>query len=459
MQPMTWANLLSRKRLGVSQPEQTEIGRSHFQKDIDRIIFSSAFRRLDRKTQVHPLPENDNIHTRLPHSLEVSSVGRSLGTKVGQRLDDELREIGIDSSNIGDIVQAACLAHDIGNPPFGHSGEEAIRSWFRATANQEFVKDLTSAELNDFQNFEGNAQGLRIITKLEYYLFEGGMRLTYATLGTFLKYPWASDFIPTAGKNKYGCNQTEREILQEIATELGLIARSTTAWYRHPLSYLMEAADDICYALIDLEDGIEMGFITYREAIDILGIIVDFDKIPPLHSSCQGNELLNRQIAIARGRAMNTAIEAVVDTFMQHKDDLLHGNFSYEDPIAACGGRVKQCIELAKYTAQEKIFNNPRKIQIEVGSHATIEVLLDAFIQAAYLLKNNDSPGERAFRQRDRVFDSQQQTIFNLMGTHQPKSEWSLHHSYMHILDFISGMTDDRAVSIAKQVISAIEYN
>jgi dGTPase len=450
MKPMTWANLLSRKRSGVNQLEQQEVGRSHFQKDIDRIIFSSAFRRLDRKTQVHPLPENDNIHTRLPHSLEVSSVGRSLGTKVGQRLDDELREIGIEPSNVGDIVQAACLAHDIGNPPFGHSGEAAIRSWFRATANQEFVKDLTPAELNDFQNFEGNAQGLRIITKLEYYLFEGGMRLTYATLGAFLKYPWTSDFIPTAGKNKYGCNQTEREMLQEIATELGLIARSTTAWYRHPLSYLMEAADDICYALIDLEDGIEMGFITYREAIDILGVIVDFDKIPPLHSSCQGNELLNRQIAIARGRAMNTAIEAVVDTFMQYKDDLLHGNFSYEDPIAACGGRVKECIELAKYTAQEKIFNNPRKIQIEVGSHATIEVLLDAFIRAAYLLKSTDC---------DRGFSTNHQTILDLMGTHQPHSEWSLHHSYMHILDFISGMTDDRAVSIAKQIVSKIEYN
>jgi dGTPase len=450
MKPMTWANLLSRKRSGVSQLEQQEIGRSHFQKDIDRIIFSSAFRRLDRKTQVHPLSENENIHTRLPHSLEVSSVGRSLGTKVGQRLDDELREIGIEPSNVGDIVQAACLAHDIGNPPFGHSGEEAIRAWFRATANREFVKDLTPAELNDFQNFEGNAQGLRIITKLEYYLFEGGMRLTYATLGTFIKYPWTSDFIPTAGKNKYGCNQTEREILQEIATELGLIARSTAAWYRHPLSYLMEAADDICYALIDLEDGIEMGFITYHEAIDILKIVVDFDRIPPLHSSYQGNELLSRQIAIARGRAMNTAIEAVVDTFIQHKDDLLHGNFSYEDPIAACGGRVKECIELAKHTAQEKIFNNPRKIQTEVGSYATIEILLAAFIRAAYLLKNND---------RDRKFHSNHQKILDLLGTHQPKSEWSLHHSYMHILDFISGITDDRAVSIAKQIVSTIEYN
>ena len=193
MNRMTWANLLSRKRSGVSQIEQKEVGRSHFQKDIDRIIFSSAFRRLNHKTQVHPLPENDNIHTRLPHSLEVSSVGRSLGTKVGKRLTDELKCIEIEASDLGDIVQAACLAHDIGNPPFGHSGEVAIGDWFRANADSDCLKDLTKAELNDFQNFEGNAQGLRIITKLEYYLFEGGMRLTYATLGTFLKYPWTLD--------------------------------------------------------------------------------------------------------------------------------------------------------------------------------------------------------------------------------------------------------------------------
>jgi dGTPase len=442
MDRMKWENLLSRKRSGVDRVEQKEVGRSHFQKDIDRIIFSSAFRRLNHKTQVHPLPENDNIHTRLPHSLEVSSVGRSLGTKVGQRLYDELSGIGVEPSHIGDIVQAACLAHDIGNPPFGHSGEEAIRSWFRSPVNKKFIQDLNIAELNDFQNFEGNAQGLRIVTKLEYYLFEGGMRLTYATLGTFLKYPWTSEFIGT-GKKKYGCNQTEREILTEIARELGLVARSTTAWCRHPLSYLMEAADDICYALIDLEDGIEMGFITYDEAIDILKIIVDFDKIPPLHSSCQGNELLGRTIAIARGKAMNTAIEAVVDAFIQHKDDLLAGNFMYDDLIAACGGRVKECIDLAKHTATEKIFNHPRKLQIEVGSHSKIEILLDAFIPAAYLLKNDRG---------DEFILSKQRKILELMGTHQPKPEWSLHHSYMHVLDFVSGMTDNYAVNIVKQI-------
>jgi dGTPase len=443
MERMKWANLFSRKRYGVSQLEQKEAGRSHFQKDIDRIIFSTAFRRLNDKTQVHPLSENDNIRTRLPHSLEVSSVGRSLGKKVGQRLSAELKGIGIEPSDVGDIVQAACLAHDIGNPPFGHSGEEAIRAWFRSPAHHKFFKDLHSLELNDFQNFEGNAQGLRIITKLEYYLFEGGMRLTYATLGTFMKYPWTSDLLTRSAKKKYGCDRTERDILADIATELGLIQRQQTAWCRHPLAYLMEAADDICYALIDLEDGIEMGFITYDETIETLGIVFDFDNIPPLHASCVGNDLLSRKIAIARGKVMNIAIGDIVDTFIQHKDDLLEGNFPSEDLIGACGGRVKECIDTAKNIAKDKIFNNPRKIQIEKGSHAKIEILLDAFIGSAYTLKIHGD---------DEFFTPKHRQILDLMGGHQPKQDWSLHHSYMHILDFISGMTDNYAANIARQI-------
>lgn len=440
---MTWANLLSRQRAGVIQIEPQEVGRSHFQRDIDRIIFSSAFRRLNHKTQVHPLPENDNIHTRLPHSLEVSSVGRSLGTKVGKKLAAELREIAIEPSDLGDIVQAACLAHDIGNPPFGHSGEKAIGQWFRKNADRDFLKNLSKAELTDFQNFEGNAQGLRIITKLEYYLFEGGMRLTYATLGTFIKYPWTSDLLASAGKKKYGCNRSELDILTEIGAKLGLIQQAPTAWCRHPLSYLMEAADDICYASIDLEDGIEMGFLTYDEVIDILKIVVDFDKIPPLHSSCEGNELRGRQIAIARGRAINTLIEGVVATFIDRQDELLNGEFSDEDLICAGGGRVQEFIQTAKDAAQTKIFNNPRKIQLEIGSYQTIETLLAPFIEATYAMYSPSADDNIADRHTK---------ILDLMGSHQPKKEWSLHHSYLHVLDFISGMTDKYAVNIAERI-------
>jgi dGTPase len=211
---------------------------------------------------------------------------------------------------------------------------------------------------------------------------------------------------------------------------------------------LMEAADDICYASIDLEDGIEMSFLTYDEVISILGLVVDFDKIPRLHPSCEGNDLLSRKIAIARGRAINFLIEGVVDTFMLHKDDLLQGNFSSEDLIGACGGRVQEFIDAAKNAAKEKIFTNPRKIQIEIGSHTKIELLLDAFIKAAYNLK---------IYERDRFIASRHRRILDLMGSHQPKKDWSLHHSYMHVLDFISGMTDNYAVNIARQIGEIIE--
>jgi dGTPase len=443
MDRMKWEKLFSRKRYGVSQLEKSAEGRSHFQKDIDRIIFSSAFRRLNQKTQVHPLPENDNIHTRLPHSLEVSSVGRSLGTTVGKRLADELKQIDISPADVGDIVQAACLAHDIGNPPFGHAGEEAIGSWFRINADKDCLKDLKPAELNDFQNFEGNAQGLRVITKLEYYFLQGGMRLTYATLGTFLKYPWTSDLMSTMGKRKYGCNQSEREILQEIATEIGAIERGKTGWCRHPLAYLMEAADDICYALIDLEDGIEMGFVTYDEVVKILALVVDFDRIPVLHPSCEGTDLLGRKIAIARGRAMNTLIGGVADTFMHQKDDLLSGNFRHEDLIGACGGKLKECIDTAKHIAKSKIFNNPRKIKLELESHTIVETLLDALIAATYNLKNCNG---------DDRFSTKDSKILDLMGSDRPKRDCDLYQSYMHVLDFISGMTDNSAICIAKQI-------
>jgi dGTPase len=443
MSQMKWEKLLSRKRYGVSQLEKIEEGRSHFQKDIDRIIFSSSFRRLNHKTQVHPLPQNDNIHTRLPHSLEVSSVGRSLGKKVGERLREELKQIGIEPSDLGDIIQAACLAHDIGNPPFGHSGEEAIRDWFKENAAQPFLQELNPKQLSDFTNFEGNAQGFRIITKLEYYLLEGGMRLTYATLGTFLKYPWTSDLLSKAGKKKYGCSQSEKPILKEIATELGLIEQDQTAWCRHPLAYLMEAADDICYALIDLEDGIEMGFLTYEEVVEILKTVVDFDQISLFHASCEGDDLRSRKIAIARGRAMNVLIDGIADTFIQQKDYLLNGSFIYNDLIEACGGNVQQCIKLAKGTAQQKIFNNPRKLQLEIGAYAIVEILLDSFIKAAYAFKIHQEGEPLSFKHG---------RILELMGSHKPKKSWSLYHSYMHVLDFISGMTDNYATHIAKQL-------
>lgn len=442
---MEWSKLLTRKRYGVDRPEKIEHGRTPFQKDIDRIVFSGSFRRLNHKTQVHPLPESDHIHTRLTHTLEVSCVGRSLGTKVGEKLKDEFKDLGIESSDIGAIVQSACLAHDLGNPPFGHSGEEAIRCWFRENRKTELLDNSTLSlqELNDLMHFEGNAQGFRLLTQIEYYLFQGGMRLTYATLGAFLKYPWTSDMIALKGKEKYGCNQLEKPILEHIADRLGLIKVSATEWCRHPLSYLMEAADDICYALIDLEDGLEMGFIAYDEVTKILGHVIDFKRMPASYRKFKENDSDRRKIAIPRGKAMEVLVDGVVDTFIREKHSLLRGDFKYRDLIHACGGNIKDCIEAAKNIAREKIFNNPRKLQLEIGAYTTIEILLKSFLGAAYNYHRYDCRELLSFKDRK---------ILELMGTNKPEKEWTLYQSYMRVLDYIAGMTDRYAIYTARQI-------
>lgn len=274
---MDWHTLLTRERLGKAAHSSDELGRSPFHKDHDRIIFSGAFRRLGRKTQVHPVSSNDHIHTRLTHSLEVSCVGRSLGMRVGEVLRDELPE-WCSPADLGMIVQSACLAHDIGNPPFGHSGEDAIRCWFQQAAGRGWLDEMTDSQRADFLNFEGNAQGFRVLTQLEYHQFDGGTRLTYATLGTYLKYPWTSRHAEALGykKHKFGCYQNELSLLEQIAQKLDLPKVADQRWARHPLVYLMEAADDICYGLIDLEDGLEMELLDYAEVEALLlGLVGD----------------------------------------------------------------------------------------------------------------------------------------------------------------------------------------
>ncbi|MBR5558446.1 MAG: deoxyguanosinetriphosphate triphosphohydrolase, partial [Acinetobacter sp.] len=265
MEHMRWLELLSTIRIG-SKKQITEQARSPFHKDYDRIIFSQSFRQLNRKTQVHPLTQHDGIHTRLTHSLEVSCIGRSLGMLAAEKIKDHL-PVWISPADVGAIIQAACLAHDIGNPPFGHAGEYAIREWFDDASHGNFLQALSAEEQADVRQFEGNAQGLRLLTKIDYHPNDGGMRLTYATLGAYLKYPWLSKTIasqgdrPASQRAKFGCYQSEKEVLQQIAEQLGLIQLGEYHYCRHPLTYLLEAADDICYALIDLEDGIVLNML------------------------------------------------------------------------------------------------------------------------------------------------------------------------------------------------------
>jgi dGTPase len=239
---MDWKKLLSQKRLGrESQPIQIRPGRTEFESDVGRISFSSAFRRLARKTQVHPLAPNDHVHTRLTHTLEVAYVGRTLGKELGSKIAKELPK-GFTADDLGTIVHAACLAHDLGNPPFGHGGEEGMIYWFE-TNGPNFFRNLSPEHKRDLIAVEGNAQGFRTIAQTENHLFDGGLQLTYATLGTFHKYPWTS----RNGYKKFGSFLSEERILDAVCNELGLIQTGPSSWCRHPLAHLVEAADDICY--------------------------------------------------------------------------------------------------------------------------------------------------------------------------------------------------------------------
>ncbi|MET0093950.1 MAG: dGTP triphosphohydrolase, partial [Sedimenticola sp.] len=273
---MQWSKLLSRKRIGSSQEPGTSTVRTDFQRDFDRIVFSSAFRRMQDKTQVFPLSRVDYIRTRLTHSLEASSIGRSLGTLVGEQIIQRHGLAQNEASDFGDICAAACLAHDIGNPPFGHSGEDAIRHWAHTGKYGEpRVGVLKDSEKEDFLSFEGNAQGFRILTRLQNPDNPGGLQLTCATLAAFTKYPresflGGSNFNGVSAK-KQGFVVEDRERFTEVANEVGLIRRdpSRAIWHRHPLAFLVEAADDISYRVIDIEDGFRLGYFTLDEVMDL----------------------------------------------------------------------------------------------------------------------------------------------------------------------------------------------
>ena len=434
---MQWSQLLSPLRFGETQARLAlDLGRTPFHKDYDRIIFSSAFRRLNRKTQVHPLTENDHLHSRLTHSLEVGCVGRSLGTMVGAAIAGRLPN-GMDASDLGAVVQAACLAHDIGNPPYGHSGEDAIRHWFMEDKHQHLLEGLSDHQKHDLMTFEGNAQGLRLVTQVEYNRFKGGMRLTYATLGSFLKYPWSVEEVIQGRAKKFGCYQSELPILREVAGALGLLKRGEDRWCRHPLVYLVEAADDICYGLIDLEDGVEVGLLRYQEVEDLLAPLLE-DQWEQVAEDIANEDGDRRKLQVLRGYAMEVMVQAVSASFIRNEQALLAGTLE-GDIIQHCPAAVKHAVASAKQLARERIFRDGRKLTIEIGAYSTLGTLLEAFLTAA---KECATEKRSTFRNA---------RLLELMGGSAPQPDWSLYDSYMRTLDFISGMTDSYAASLAKQ--------
>ncbi len=433
---MQWSELLTTRRYGHESITVEEAGRSHFHKDHDRIIFCSAFRRLGRKTQVHPMALNDHIHTRLTHSIEVGSLGRSLGIRVGELIADEL-PAWTTPHDIGMIVQSACLAHDIGNPPFGHAGEYAIRDWFRHRDGDPRFAALSAGERLDLQTFEGNAQGFRVVTCIENNLFDGGLRLTYPTLGTQLKYPWTA--AQGGKRGKFSCFLSELEILTRLAGELGLIPLGENRWCRHPLAWLMEAADDICYAILDLEDAIELHLLNFDEVKPILQQLCGDLEFDDAIFSSQASA--RRKISALRGRAMENMVNSVVAAFTGHYAEIMQGR--YQGELLADGDpMVRDGLARAKQLARERVFPDTRKAELEVGAYTTLGVLLEAFIEAVW---EQHRLGREGIGYRS-------QKILNLMGIHAPAPGRSLYHSYMRALDFIGGMTDTYATYLARQI-------
>jgi dGTPase len=441
---MNWSQLLSLKRFGDTAPrlrkDQTET-RLGFEVDYDRIIFSDSFRSLQDKTQVVPLSKTDFVHTRLTHSLEVSVVARSLGRIVGEKILQKYPNLVVQGYGINDfgaIVASAALAHDIGNPPFGHSGEKAIGEYFKSGNGQQYKSELSDKQWQDLIDFEGNANGFRIVNESKRGM-DGGIRLSYATLGAFIKYPKESlPKKPTShiADKKYGIFQNDVPFFKEVAQELGLISTGTNgdiAYKRHPLAYLVEAADDICYTIIDFEDGINLGLIDEEFALEyLIKLVKDTIDIKKYHQL----EFKSDRLSYLRALAIGTLINEAAAMFLMNEEAILNGEYSFS------------LLDKCKYEAQindiiklsvEKIYQSREVVEKELVGYSIIATLLEVFIAAT----------NRKFENRETNYDK---LIINLLpeSLKQPKS--TLYLRILTMCGYVASLTDGFALQLFKKI-------
>ena len=434
---MHWEKLISCQRSNIIENDNDK-HRTDYYRDYDRIVFSSAFRRLGRKTQVHPLSSNDHVHTRLTHSLETASVGRGMGIAIGNWLKEK-KELpdGISEHDIGAIVQSAGVAHDIGNPPFGHAGEYAFRNWYVNNTDLWMDKldptEMDGDERKDLETFEGNAQGLRILTQLENYMFKGGLRLTYATLASTIKYPWGSTHRIAQKKGKFNIFQAEKIIFENIADSVGLIKKSSGVYSRHPLSYLMEAADDICYKIIDIEDALELSLCRVGDVKNIFFNMGGKQEAGTISSD-------RKEIISLRTIAINNLVNQCVRIFKENYTQIMDGSFE-DDLISRLSGIESKGIEDAKKITNEIILKDRRKIEIEIGSHSCVDIIMRSLVDAVIQFKVD--PVKMTFKSKH---------LLELMGVNQPTPDDSYYNCYMKINDYVSGMTDNYATFITGQI-------
>jgi len=437
---VNWNKLLSAKRFGLENSivQKPGIARTQFQRDYDRILFSSAFRRLQNKTQVFPLPGTIFVHNRLTHSLEVASVGRSLGNLVADKiLENNLAQNVAGIKDIEAIVAAGCLAHDLGNPPFGHSGEDAISNYFKTKSHSKIKDNIKAEEWNDLLNFEGNANALRLITHQLKGRRKGGFALTYSTIASVIKYPYSSN---NGGKKKYGYFQSEKETFNQIINELGikLIDPQKEIFARHPLVYLVEAADDICYQVMDLEDAHKLKIISYDETkqlfINFFHKEIDKTVIENIENTFRQVTDKNEQIAYLRALIINKLVHNAATIFWNNYNLIMQGEFK--------GSLIKN---LDKYSQKamnnliqisiDKIYKHKSVVEIEIAGYKIIGSLLEEFIEALINPVSNYS-----------------KSLLSLIPEQFSLNSGNLYLNIRSVLDFISGMTDGYALNLYRKI-------
>jgi dGTPase len=437
---MNWNQLLSSQRSGQLKIPAVESHRSAFEQDYDRIIFSHPFRKLQDKTQVHPLPEQDFVHTRLTHSLEVSSVGRSLGKRVGEVILQRHPQLNNQFTlfDFGAIVAAASLAHDLGNPPFGHAGEDSISDFFlHNPIGQSFKDKVSEAEWSDLVKFEGNAQGFRILNKNQY-----GLKLTFATLGAFTKYPCPALF-PQRDKSKrsqkkFGFFQSEQEIFNEVVAQLGLKNKSAVVAQRHPLAFLVEAADDICYSIIDLEDGCSLGLVTEREASELYQSVITKSKTKL--GKLQYLKTRQEKVGYLRALAIGDLMDECCDSFLENESDIVSGKF---DQALTDHCLSKETLNDIIEVSVEKIYRAREVVEIEAAGHEVLPGLLHEFILAGQHL---------AHKTTSRKYSNLSQLLPEDVSwsiQQAPDNQYLLART---IIDFVSGLTDRHAISLYRKI-------
>ena len=443
---MKWEKLLSSKRLGQEEMQQRSGDRTEFQRDYDRLIFSAPFRRLQNKTQVFPLPGSIFVHNRLTHSLEVSSVGRSLGNDISRLILQKHPELySTHFTELGSIVSAACLAHDLGNPPFGHSGEKAIGTYF-SEGDGLFLKNyicpetndrLSQQEWDDLTHFEGNANAFRLLTHHFKGRRKGGFVMTYSTLASIVKYPFSSDLA--GEKRKFGFFRSEVEDYERIANELGILKlpapNGSIRYARYPLVYLVEAADDICYQIMDIEDAHKLKLLTTEETRQLF--LAYFDAEQQKHIKKRMNQLVddvNEQIVYLRSCVINCLEQQCVKVFIENEQAILSGSFEgtlieniEELPRLA----YKQCEDIAN----KKIYHCKDVVDIEIAGYKVMMTLTDLMVQAV-------THSDRAFSQ----------LLINRVSTQYDILAPTLYERMMAVLDYISGMTDVFAIDLYRKI-------